>query len=163
MLAALLLLLCGFCYGQDINATDVDVQDLMRQLEESRGELDEVKEALRTLSAPQVFTVQLDDELRNKLNLLQGRLETVDATLGQYQEKFTRLRDDLGAKIEDEGARVKKEVVSDVEDRMAVQTTAMKGHMDYTMNPVRMNLPNFGLWLMVTGLFMLIWGKKRGQ
>lgn len=164
-LALAFIFLAGTAFGEDVNTevppedTEPTQEEIMRQLRESQLRIEELQ---RRLDSPQVVTVQLDTEMRDVIREMQGQLSELSREISSFQEKFNRLRDEVITKFEAGQDSLYIQIMKDVSIQLTAQTKEQNDYVKYLTNPIRINLPNLGLWLMVTGLFMLVFVKKRG-
>jgi len=157
------ILVLPFAFAADTNSQDandvVAAAEVLEQLRQAQNQLDQVQQAM---SQPQIVTVQIDSQTQSLLKELQGEVSSLKQEVASYQEKFTRLRDEITAKMESEHDVLEGQINAHTDQKSAELFESIKEYMRYATNPVRINLPNFALWLMVTGAFMLFFYRPRG-
>ena len=151
------MFICAGVYAADINATDGSMAAITP---------DELAAALAKLQAEtaaaraEIITVRMDDETRQLFARLEDKIMLLEQKLIVIEDRFMLLKNDLSDKIESTAASSASLISSDNSKQIAELNKETKQYVRDMTNPIRINLPNFALWLMVTALFMLTAGLR---
>jgi len=153
LLLASIIMLATACHAVDLNTmTPAELQDYVQSLQQQASQPQPMQ--------PTVITIQADQQLNDKLDLLQAELADMKEEMGKMQERFNRLATDTSEAI-DQG---NKKVVADTSSATQAQISAMakeqKEYIDQKTNPVRQNAPAIGVFMILTGAFLL-WASKQ--
>ena len=146
MLALALFMLCATVQAVDLNGT-ANVEELQQRL----AELEATAQQTKT----QVVTVRMDAETQKLFNNLEDKMADIVQKIDVFEERFVSLKTDMGNKVDSSASNIKSELEGKFNKKI---DESQKETQDYTRlmtNPLRINLPNFALWLMVTAVFML--------
>jgi len=151
LLLASLLLLSTACYAVDLNTmTPAELQEYVQGLQQQASQP----------AQPTIITIQADQQLNDKLDILTSEMANMKDELQKMQERFNRLATDTSEAI-DQG---NKKVVADTSSATQAQISAMakeqKEYIDQKTNPVRQNAPAIGVFMILTGAFLLWAGKQ---
>lgn len=158
------MLVIPLAFGQDVNQTvEQRMNDLIEQLAAARADLDTAKEEMQTFRSPQIITVQLDADTKETLVQLEGRINSLDREVSTFQDKFVKLAEDMEKDMDSQSEYLVDKLLTEFDRRQKTQQAEIKEHIAYSTNPVKINAANIGLWLLLTGGFMLAFVKKRGS
>lgn len=152
LLIAVTLLILSYAAAQDINAmTPEELQAYIQQLQAEQQPEPIVQ---------QVIVSQVDEELRQDIKLLVNELRDLKEANKRMEERFGKLVTDTDQKIQESELRTIDGVTKNVLGMFKVQEENFKEFVHAYTNPVRMNLPIVGVFLMMTGVFLLWAGKQ---
>jgi len=141
-----------FAFAEDINSPQPTPAELQQMIADLKGEVAQ--------SRAQIVTVQIDQSTQQLLQVLEDKMVAVEQKLDKVEERFLTLRKELSDKIDN----LEKVVVAQVETNTNVKIDEAKKEIEDNTramtNPIRINLPNLGLWMMVTAAFMLFAGLR---
>jgi len=153
LLLAALFLLAVPCY-----AADPDLNAM------TPGELQEYVQRLQSQASqpvqPTIITIQADQQLNDKLDLLQSELAAMKEEMGKMQDRFNRLATDTGEAIDQGNKKVIADLGAGTQAQLAAQTKTQNEYIDQKTNPVRQNAPAIGVFMILTGAFLL-WASKQ--
>jgi len=151
------LFICAGVYANDTNDTESFTTITSEELAIALAEL-----RLETQTARnEIVTVRMDSETQQLFARLEDKMVLFEQKLIIIEDRFMILKNDLADKIDTSAAKTTSDISIANNKQIADLTTAFKQFVRDMTNPIRINLPNFGLWLMVTSAFMLIAGLRR--
>lgn len=146
-LAAFLLLL-PLCFAQDLNMTEEELNALIQQ---------RIAESIpQQPQQPVVVQQQPDEVLHQKVDLLVSELGELKAVNERLQEKFTTLSLEFDAKLSQAAEQIFSQVSADTETKIKASEERVMLFTREQTNPVRMNLPSIGVFLMAVALFLIL-------
>jgi len=149
LIIPIMLLLFGTVTAIDVNASDeTELNAYIAQLiAEQQSNMPQ---------QPVVVQIKSDESLNQKIELIISQLGELKATDDRMQEKFTTLVVDFDTKLAGTEERVAARQEAKLTEVTDEQTEAMKAYIREQTNPVRMNLPSIGVFLMATALFLIL-------
>jgi hypothetical protein len=161
MLKAVIVVLVVGLFAFCVNAQDANVT--LQQLHEEMQTLQQLTAQLnKQLQEPhvQVVTAQFDAQSLQILQQLGDKMAILEQKQSLIEERFAALRTDLSNKSDESKIAVINELTTKINAVVGDSAESTKQYMKDMTNPIRINLPNFGLWLMVTAAFMLVAGMR---
>lgn len=147
----LLLAMPGHAQDIDLNAmTSLELQAYVQQLQQ---------EANQPVQ-PTIITIQADRQLTEQLNLLQSEVGSMKDEMSKMQERFNRLVTDTQNAIDTGNEGLRRDLGADMRAYFTEQTEGLQEYINQKTNPVRQNAPAIGVFLILTGAFLL-WASKQ--
>lgn len=100
-------------------------------------------------------TIQVDEELKAKLDILTGEVGEMKEQMKRMQEKFNVLAGETKTTVEENSDRVIMEVGINNEATITLLLNQLADYIAYATNPIRMNLPAIGAFMMLTSAFLI--------
>lgn len=153
MTALFLLLLCSFAAAQepDFNQmTPDELQEYITLLQNNQ---------VQPQQAPLLVTVQIDEELRQSIDMLQTEVGQLKLTNERMQERFAQFVTDNKKNLDDAKTDIYNQTEIKINTSNEAQSKELKEWIRLQTNPVRMNLPVIGIFTMLTAIFLL-WTSK---
>lgn len=155
---AFVLLFSVNAYSQDTNVTDATIEEMQAEINNLKQLLIEAQQIQR-----QIVTVQVDEQTRQMLQEMKDKMASFELTINGFQERFTRLREEVNQLMIAKKRETVAEVNAYTDKKIEEQNEIVTDTIYAATNPVRINLPNFALWCMVTAAFMLFIGARRAK
>ena len=156
----LLTLLAVPVIAEDTNAAPVMTPEQLQQILEELREAQPVQQSQQ----PQVVTAQIDDSLRQTLELLKTEISAIKESNKRMEDRFNRLVSDTEQTIAASEKRTISQttanVILEVQRMFEMQEDRFKDFVDWKTNPIRMNLPIVGVFAMCTAAFLL-WASRQ--
>ena len=150
-----LLLLCSLVAAEDVNTSSMTTEEL-------QAYISSLQEQAKPMQ-PMIVTIDIDDELRKNLDMLQNEVSQLKQTNERMQERFAQFVTDNKSNLD----AMKTDTYNQTETRVRVitgeQTTELKEWTRLQTSPVRMNLPTVGVFFMLTAVFLLWTSKLYGR
>lgn len=143
---ATFLLLLPLCLGLDLNnMTEAEFNAYVTALIAERVDSQQ----------PVIIQQEPDEVLHQKVDLLVVELGGMKAVNERLQEKFTTLSLEFDAKLTLLGEQLFSQIAGDTEAKIKGSEERVMVFVREQTNPVRMNLPSIGVFLMATALFLI--------
>lgn len=152
-LAFALLVISVGVYGEDVNApvaatpTTAELQAMIAAIQ-----------AQSAIARAEIVTVRMDAETSQLFDRLEDKMLAIEQKLTVIEDRFMQLKNDMSDKIDSSATNTTQVIDASVNEKIAELNTETKQYIRDMTNPIRINLPNFALWLMVTAAFMLVAG-----
>jgi len=104
---------------------------------------------------PVVVQIKSDEALNQKIDLIVSQLGELKASSDRLQEKFGVMSTEFDAKLQAAEERIASRQEAKVDEATSGQTAVLQDYVREQTNPVRMNLPAIGVFLMATALFLI--------
>lgn len=152
-IALFMLLFAGMTFAEDTNASEpASSEELQQMILNLRNEMQQMRS--------QVITVRMDEDTRQLLTILEDKIISMEQRLDQIDQRLLGLKNDLENKIDSSQENTVSLLEAAINKRVGEAVAELKEHTRLMTNPIRINLPNFGLWLMLTAAFMLFAGLR---
>lgn len=109
---------------------------------------------------PQIVTVQMDQDLLDRLDLIQGTVIQTKNEVAQMQGRFNTLSNNMENLIVNQAVGIVQQGNEDRQAQFNDNVKILKNYINYATNPVRTNLPIIGVFLILTSAFLL-WASKQ--
>ena len=153
--ALVLICNCAFAYDSNASVTAGQMQEIIASMNTTL--LAEMRMSIQELRSQ---PVPLDTTTLQTLDRLDGKLTALEQKFSLFEDRFVALKNELSDKIDISATLTSTTIESKTNARIDASTAAINKYTRDMTNPIRINLPNFALWLMVTSAFMLIAGLR---
>jgi len=151
MLALAIFLVSACVHAADAN-TAITQEEMQALLAEIRGSAADAK--------TEIVIARMDTEMRDLFNKLEGKMTSVEQKVTTFEERFVAMKNELSTKIESSATLTETNIETKMNTKISESHTETQQYVRDMTNPIRINLPNLALWLMVTALFMLTAGLR---
>ena len=151
-----MLALAIFLVSASVQAADINSTVTLAELQQTLDDLEAVTQTVRT----DIVTVRLDMETQQLFTKLDAKMSAMEQRLNVFEERFISLKGDISDKIESSSQLTISGVNTATDTKINESHTETQRYVRDMTNPIRINLPNLALWLMVTALFMLTAGLR---
>ena len=152
-IALFMFLFAGMAFAEDTNASgEPSPEELQQMILDLRNEIQLVRS--------QAVTVRMDEDTRQLLAILEDKIINMEQRLDQIDQRLLTMKSALVDKIDSSQAGTVSLLEAAINKRVGEAVAELKEYTRMMTNPIRINLPNFGLWLMLTAAFMLFAGLR---
>lgn len=151
-------------YADDLNSTQGVSQETVDALQEQVRLLQQKTVQLEAQDYQQ--SLQSEERILQEISSISASLDVLQDTIIEQQESVKRMEDrfsklvtDIDLKIKESGNVVIEELDSRNKNSLNKGLSALSDYFREITNPVRLNLPIFGVLLMAAGAFML-WASR---
>lgn len=149
LFAALLIIPMALAQQPDTNTmTTEQLQEYIRQLQQA--------------GQPQqtTVTIQVEEKLQQDLEMMIEEIKALKEANTRMEERFGMLVTDTDQKIKESEARSVDKITQNIAKFFETQDINFREFVAMYTNPVRTNLPIIGVFMMLTGAFLL-WASRQ--
>jgi len=151
--AKIILFFCMLLFIQSAAAQVPDINQMTP--EELQAYIEQLQQETEQPKMPIVVTVQIDEELKRSIDLLETEVGLLKLTNERMQERFAQFVTDNKENLDSTAQVVFNRVSEDTDGKLKNQSEELKEWIRLQTNPIRMNLPAIGAFLILSAVFLL--------
>ena len=155
IIVAILILLSSFAFAQEPDLNTMSAEELQEYVQQLITENQQP-----AVMQPTVITIQADQQLNDKLDLLTSEVGSMKAEMTQMQDRFNRLATETETKIDQGATKGTADTTTITQKQIDAFRILTFDYIDQRTNPVRQNAPAIGVFLILTGAFLLWAGRQ---